>query len=46
MSVINEISTALQRSKKIDVTRLVQQAIDEGIDAKTILKDGLLDGIT
>ena len=33
MSVINEISEALQRGKKKDVTRLVQQAIDEGVDA-------------
>lgn len=43
MSVINEISEALQRGKKKDVTRLVQQAIDEGVDAVTILKEGLLD---
>ena len=45
MSVINEISEALQRGKKKDVTRLVQQAIDEGVDAVTILKEGLLDGM-
>ena len=45
MSVINEISEALQRGKRKDVTRLVQQAIDEGMDAATILKDGLLAGM-
>ena len=45
MSVINEISVALQKGKRKDVTRLVQQAIDEGIDAATILKDGLLAGM-
>ena len=42
MSIINDISDALQRGKKKEVTKLVQQAIDEGIDATTILKDGLL----
>ena len=39
MSIINDISDALQRGKKKEVTKLVQQAIDEGIDATTILKD-------
>ena len=33
MSIINDISDALQRGKKKEVTKLVQQAIDEGIDA-------------
>ena len=32
-----------ERKKKI--TKLVQQAIDEGVDAVTILKEGLLDGM-
>ena len=45
MSIINDISDALQRGKKKEVTKLVQQAIDEGIDATTILKDGLLSGM-
>ena len=38
MSIINDISDALQRGKKKEVTKLVQQAIDEGIDATIILK--------
>ena len=45
MSIINDISDALQRGKKKEVTKLVQQAIDEGVDATTILKDGLLSGM-
>ena len=45
MSIINDISDALQRGKKKEVTKLVQQAIDEGIDATIILKDGLLSGM-
>ena len=42
MSIINDISDALQRGKKKEVKKQVQQAIDEGIDATTIIKDGLL----
>lgn len=38
MSIINDISDALQRGKKKEVTKLVQQAIDEGIDATNHLK--------
>ena len=34
-----------REGKKKEVTKLVQQAIDEGIDATTILKDGLLSGM-
>lgn len=45
MTVIDEISAALQRGKKKEVTRLVQQAIEEGIDARIILQDGLLGGM-
>ena len=45
MSIINDISSALQRGKKKEVTKLVQQALDEGVDAITILKEGLLDGM-
>lgn len=45
MSIINDISSALQRGKKKEVTKLVQQALDEGVDATTILKEGLLDGM-
>jgi corrinoid protein of di/trimethylamine methyltransferase len=45
MSTITEISESLQKGKKKDVTRLVEQAIAEGIDAQTILQDGLLAGM-
>ena len=34
-----------REERKKEVTKLVQQAIDEGIDATTILKDGLLSGM-
>ncbi len=46
MSILNDISDALQRGNKKEVTRLVRQAISQGIDAATILKDGLLDGMS
>lgn len=42
MSVITEISLALQKGKRKDVVTLVQKAIDEGLSAKEILEDGLL----
>ena len=45
MSLITEISEALQRGKRKEVTKLVQQAIDEGMDAGTILTEGLLSGM-
>lgn len=45
MSLVEDISAAIQKGKKKDVTALVQQAIDEGVDAKTILSDGLLAGM-
>ncbi|MBQ7499589.1 MAG: corrinoid protein [Clostridia bacterium] len=45
MSVLNEISAAVQAGKAKDVKALVQQAIDEGIDAKTILEEGMLAGM-
>lgn len=45
MSVVEDISDALQRGKRKEVTKLVQQALDEGVDATTILKDGLLEGM-
>ena len=45
MSLVEDISAAIQKGKKKDVTALVQQAIDEGIDAKSILSDGLLAGM-
>ena len=43
---MREISLSLQAGKAKDVVRLVQQAIDEGVPAKTILEEGLLSGMT
>ncbi|MHB8065159.1 MAG: corrinoid protein [Ruminiclostridium sp.] len=45
MSILNEISQNLQIGKAKIVKELVQQAIDEGISAETILKEGLLIGM-
>lgn len=45
MSLLNEISENLQQGKAKNVKELVQKAIDEGIDAKTILEEGLLSGM-
>ena len=45
MSIIQEISEFLQKGRAKNVKTLVQQALDEGIDAKEILNDGLLDGM-
>lgn len=45
MSLIQEISEALQKGKSKNVKVLVQQALDEGMDAKEILENGLLDGM-
>lgn len=45
MSLIQEISENLQRGKAKIVKQLVQQALDEGINAKEILEEGLLSGM-
>ena len=45
MSILNEISEKLQAGKRKDVAQLCQQAIDEGIEAEVILKEGLLPGM-
>jgi corrinoid protein of di/trimethylamine methyltransferase len=45
MSILNEISENLQKGKAKDVKELVQKAIDDGMDAKTILEEGLLHGM-
>lgn len=45
MSILNEISTNLQQGKAKVVKELVQKAIDEGLDVKTILEEGLLSGM-
>ena len=45
MAILEEISEYLQKGRAKNVKALVQQALDEGIDAKTILDDGLLSGM-
>ncbi len=45
MSILVEISEMLQKGKSKIVKELVQKAIDEGIDASSILEDGLLSGM-
>lgn len=46
MSILNEISQYLQQGRAKNVKELVQKAIDEGIDAKTVLEEGLLAGMS
>ena len=46
MSILAEISENLQQGKAKSVKELVQKAIDEGIEAKTILDEGLLAGMS
>ena len=43
--ILQDISLKLQAGKAKDVKILVQQAIDEGIPAQTILEEGLLSGM-
>lgn len=45
MSILNEISEFLQQGRAKNVKELVQKAIDEGIESKTILTDGLIAGM-
>ena len=45
MAIIEEISEFLQKGRAKNVKPLVQQALDEGIDPKVILNDGLLAGM-
>ncbi len=45
MEKMNQISAALQAGKAKDVKTLVQQAIDEGVPASTILNEGLVAGM-
>ncbi len=46
MSVLAEISEQVQKGKSKVVKQLVQQAIDEGYSAQSILEDGLLAGMS
>jgi len=45
MSILNEISQNLQIGKAKLVKELVQKAVDEGMSAESILKEGLLAGM-
>ena len=45
MELLDQISERLENGKAKEVKLLVQQAIDEGIPAQTILEDGLLSGM-
>lgn len=45
MEKLHEISEFLQKGRAKDVTRLVQEALDEGVDAKDILNNALLAGM-
>ena len=45
MSTLTEISSFLQQGRKPKVEALVNQALEEGIAAKDILENGLLDGM-
>jgi len=43
--LVQEISEFLQKGRAKNVKALVQQALDEGVDAKLILNEGLLGGM-
>lgn len=45
MEILKEISEFLQKGRSKDVERLVQEALDHGIDAEVILSDALLQGM-
>lgn len=45
MEILNELSQFLQKGRLPKVKELVNQALEQGIDAKTILEDGLLAGM-
>lgn len=45
MVLLEDISAALQKGKKDDVEKMVQQALDEGIEANNILNNGLMAGM-
>ncbi len=45
MSIIEEMSELLQKGRAKNVKALVQQALDENMDPKVILEEGLLSGM-
>jgi corrinoid protein of di/trimethylamine methyltransferase len=46
MTILDDISASLQKGKAKEVKELVQQAIDQGLGARTILEEGLLVGMS
>jgi corrinoid protein of di/trimethylamine methyltransferase len=46
MSILEEISENLQKGKAKIVKELVQNAVDSGIDPETVLREGLLPGMS
>ena len=46
MSILNDICENLQKGKAKIVKELVQKALDEGLDVKSILEEGLLSGMS
>ena len=46
MSLLEDVSLALQAGRAPKVKELVQQAVDEGIPAKDVLEQGLLSGMS
>lgn len=45
MTIVEEISEKLQAGKSKDIKVLVPQALEEGVDARVILEEGLLAGM-
>lgn len=46
MSILEEISEFLQKGKRKNVKALIEQALEEGMDPKIILKEGLMSGMS
>ncbi len=46
MTVLEDISSAVQQGNRKSTTELVQKALDEGLDATTILDEGLVAAMT
>ena len=46
MSILTEISQNLQQGRAKAVKEFVEKAVAEGIDAKAILEQGLLEGMS
>ena len=45
MSLLSELSENLQRGKANEVKELVQKALDEGLEPRAVLEEGLMDGM-